>query len=725
MQIRQMIGHAIARDAVTGEVAAALTQRYLAAGQYPNPLALNQQVMFLRTYVGRIADLLDGLRAAARRAGVSARVEPLLESAEHYFCAPLDVISDHVGLVGLVDDAYVCSRLLQIASDRHRATAGVPLLPVDLTAENDFARQLIGEPYASQLDAIVGSASTSVPFDHAVTELGRSQPTLSDTERPWQDDPSVEPGDAAMLSAMLSGRDTRSAQVRTGSEAGTEWRGSAASTLAALKHELGKRSASGEIKESRQQNLGQVLDALEGILQNRAPDLDDSIGQAQQVRDLMGRMLGGIARPSTAQAPAPRGSRLARVQEHIGAIKVYLAAEVMRPNLSEGEHAAVTDLYVRSGHATPALAALETTADPIELEVETLRQLAIDVRNFAARHHLMVIEPIWAAPPGAQDANACFYAGGAAVGSLLAVYCEARRLDLLGQADARRYAEARWEQLVSANVAVFDLTAPAGPELAAVCYELGIALSLGRGIVIVASAGTSVPFDVHIEPIAIDPADPQASLDSALDAAFYGRQFGGGDSALERTLQQLRATLGASANVRVRQMLDLFGSDAAHDPILFRSRLGSLTGFLGSDAPRLATPAWPGSYPDSHRRCFHVMPFGPRWANAVRDCVERACGADARYLRGDQADDARIVRSIWDEICRATHVVVDITDFNPNVALELGIAHTLGRRTLIVAQEGATIERLFRSIAKLRVHPYSMDALEGTLGRIVERFISG
>jgi len=68
---------------------------------------------------------------------------------------------------------------------------------------------------------------------------------------------------------------------------------------------------------------------------------------------------------------------------------------------------------------------------------------------------------------------------------------------------------------------------------------------------------------------------------------------------------------------------------------------------------------------------------------------------------------------------------VDITDFNANVALELGIAHALGRRTLIVAQRGNTLDRLFPSISKLRVHDYSLQDLDGTLGRTIGRFLAG
>jgi hypothetical protein len=53
----------------------------------------------------------------------------------------------------------ICSRLLQIASDRQRAAAGTSLPPLDFSQENVVARQLIGEPHVSRLDATVESAS--------------------------------------------------------------------------------------------------------------------------------------------------------------------------------------------------------------------------------------------------------------------------------------------------------------------------------------------------------------------------------------------------------------------------------------------------------------------------------------------------------------------------------------------------------------------------------------
>jgi hypothetical protein len=725
-RIRQMIAQGLARDAVTGELATALVQRCHAAGQVANPMLVHQQVVLLRNFVGRTADLMDGLRAAARRAGVGRRVEPLLEIAERYFFVAEDVLPDHLGLVGLVDDAYVCNRLLQVASENCRATTGASLLPGDLAGETLLVRQLIGEPLASQLDSIVEGAVRAPSFTDAVEAAAQSRRTLEPAGEPWRDDPEVTADDAAVLSALLAGTRAARGAPSAAVSGASEWRGPAAEMLHALQQELERRSDSGEIRAARQQNLQQVLGSLQQMLEHRDPGLDESIGQAQQLRDLMGRMLGGIARPSSTADPALRGSRRAQVQQHVGAIKVYLASEVMRRGLSEREHAALMDLYVRCAQATAALDGVaDGLAEIVELEAETLRNLALDVRAFALRDHLMVIQPIWSAPTGSQNANSVFFAGGAAIREPLQRFCEARRLELGGLPTARRFAETRWEQLLAANVAIFDLTVPAGPELASVCYELGIALAIGRGIVICADAEARLPFDVHIEPVSIDADDPVATLEAGIDAAMYQRQFGGGDSSLARTHRQLRAQLGSSADPQLRQMLDLLGDEAAQDPVLFRSRLGSLAGLLASEAPRIVTPAWPGDYPGEQARCFHVMPFGPVWADAVRDCVARGCAGRAQYLRGDEMDDPRIIRSIWDEICRATHVVVDITDFNANVALELGIAHALGRRTLIVAQRGNTLDRLFPSISKLRVHDYSLQDLDGTLGRTIRRFLAG
>ena len=65
-----------------------------------------------------------------------------------------------------------------------------------------------------------------------------------------------------------------------------------------------------------------------------------------------------------------------------------------------------------------------------------------------------------------------------------------------------------------------------------------------------------------------------------------------------------------------------------------------------------------------------------------------------------------------EEICRATHVTVDLTGLNPNVCLELGIAQTLGRRTLIIGRDGTerALAGALPGAAKWRCHTYAPDA---------------
>src|SRR4051812_17697608 len=76
----------------------------------------------------------------------------------------------------------------------------------------------------------------------------------------------------------------------------------------------------------------------------------------------------------------------------------------------------------------------------------------------------------------------------------------------------------------------------------------------------------------------------------------------------------------------------------------------------------LLQTAWAGKPPSKEPRCFHVTRYTLSWAPQTRDAVAEACrSSGVVYVRGDEAGDARIIHSIWNEICQATDVVVDIT----------------------------------------------------------------
>jgi len=107
------------------------------------------------------------------------------------------------------------------------------------------------------------------------------------------------------------------------------------------------------------------------------------------------------------------------------------------------------------------------------------------------------------------------------------------------------------------------------------------------------------------------------------------------------------------------------------------------------------------------------MPFDEKLDPAYR-FIEQMCAKakpEVVAVRGDVAEEGEIIKSIWEEIGRATHITVDLTGFNPNVCLELGIANALGRNTLLVGREGTDkkLSEMLPSVAKRRCHTYPAD----------------
>ncbi len=122
------------------------------------------------------------------------------------------------------------------------------------------------------------------------------------------------------------------------------------------------------------------------------------------------------------------------------------------------------------------------------------------------------------------------------------------------------------------------------------------------------------------------------------------------------------------------------------------------------------------------------MPFGPSWAAELMEIVTSACNTSNEpivYIRGDQSPDSDIISSIWDQLCQASHVVVDLTGFNANVGIELGMAHTLGRNVLIMVQDDINLQYPL-VIAKMRIHRYSILEANGmkSIRQMIDKFLA-
>lgn len=89
--------------------------------------------------------------------------------------------------------------------------------------------------------------------------------------------------------------------------------------------------------------------------------------------------------------------------------------------------------------------------------------------------------------------------------------------------------------------------------------------------------------------------------------------------------------------------------------------------------------------PDS---VFIIMPFTQEWSNDVWEQVIKPAVREIGMtpVRADDLYGQNIMEDVWQSILKAAIIICDTTGRNPNVFYELGIAHTLGKKVLLLTQ---------------------------------------
>ena len=180
-EIRKLIRQAEAIEKKTANLSNAIHQVAAMRGVQLRQDQHATMLKFIQEYIEHAPALLDQIALAANRAHCADEVLPILEAAEQYFLAPLDLIPDHFGLLGLVDDAYLAHSLIQALSDSYRDRTGRSLLPTDLTVANQLIRGLIGEPQATMLDAGVANVLNGPAVQQALIDVSRFGPGFNNT----------------------------------------------------------------------------------------------------------------------------------------------------------------------------------------------------------------------------------------------------------------------------------------------------------------------------------------------------------------------------------------------------------------------------------------------------------------------------------------------------------------------------------------------------------------
>lgn len=85
---------------------------------------------------------------------------------------------------------------------------------------------------------------------------------------------------------------------------------------------------------------------------------------------------------------------------------------------------------------------------------------------------------------------------------------------------------------------------------------------------------------------------------------------------------------------------------------------------------------------------FVIMPFSASWSDEIwqQVLIPAIQEIGMKAIRADDLYGQNIMEDVWNSILQAAIIVCDTTGRNPNVFYELGIAHTLGKKVLLLTQ---------------------------------------
>ena len=146
----------------------------------------------------------------------------------------------------------------------------------------------------------------------------------------------------------------------------------------------------------------------------------------------------------------------------------------------------------------------------------------------------------------------------------------------------------------------------------------------------------------------------------------------------------------------------------------------------------VANPIWEGRrFSSEVDYCFVLMPFADKndmqtvYTDHIKPVIEKRC-----HLRCERADDIHdisgVMQSVWESINRARIVIAEMTDRNPNVFYELGIAHTLGKPVIMITQSMDYVPFDLKHLRCIvyEFKPGAIDRFKESLEKTIRRVLS-
>lgn len=121
------------------------------------------------------------------------------------------------------------------------------------------------------------------------------------------------------------------------------------------------------------------------------------------------------------------------------------------------------------------------------------------------------------------------------------------------------------------------------------------------------------------------------------------------------------------------------------------------------------------------RRCFIAMPFHPSFADVYGVISTAVLSKNLECVRVDELYGARpIVGDIHDEMRKADIVIADLTDRNPNVYYEAGLAHASGKHCILIARSSEDLAFDLKHIRTLFYGELGPERLRNELEAVIE-----
>jgi len=126
----------------------------------------------------------------------------------------------------------------------------------------------------------------------------------------------------------------------------------------------------------------------------------------------------------------------------------------------------------------------------------------------------------------------------------------------------------------------------------------------------------------------------------------------------------------------------------------------------------------PAAYSIDNSLVFVLMPFDDDLTDIYQNIVKPLIETPSYNLKCKRADDFKtnktIIQDIWKAICESKIIIADLTRLNANVMYELGIAHTIGKETILIYQASDEEDIKFPfDLAHIRRIEYENNAIGG------------